>query len=236
MKILFFMTGHRQLEEYQIQKSIFEKFPDDIDHDLIVHSNSSIPASEIEKRLQGLRSLKKVCAQMPNKGYATGHFHALKESYAMFTDYDYVIHLHPDVFVIDSSRLFSGVKVAFDWGFDFYLSYMLHVNTPSGLTETRNINGREMNIYYHTDMFGFNPKSLTPNFFNINSNDCAEWLFTRAVSQSNKKVYHHERLRPVNSRMSFMTDERQTSPDSCDIWHSHDLAHLRNALLLEKSE
>jgi hypothetical protein len=114
MKILFFFTSFRQLEENKYQVKIFEKqlnqmkIPEsNLQIDIILHNNNSeynqqmITESWDMERFKKIKYINKihVIHTKKNIGYLWGAQEALSDNFYLFKSYDFVIHLNSNIFI-----------------------------------------------------------------------------------------------------------------------------------------
>lgn len=227
MKVLFFITGHRHLREYESQRRLFENFPQSFDFDVIVYSNSSIKTPEISELIGSLKQLKSIHSCMPNSGYLYGGVHCVRDAYHLFQDYDFVVQHHPDVFIVDPRRAISCVKNAIEWNFDMLLSYMVHYHGEHGIASPIN----NTNLYYNTDFFGFNPRKVNGSMFDFSEGAGAEVVFTKRVKESGHSFLIHDRSRlMLDGLYSYTANSLGEGPDFSGIWHCHDIEKIERMI------
>ncbi len=231
MRILFFITGHRHLDEYKIQSQLFNNFKHFNNFEVVIHSNSNLSEDSISKYTEGLNC--KILSNQRNTGYVHGLFTALEEQFDVFNSYDCVVHLHPDVFITNDRFLYGNIKTMIRFNFDILTSYQIHTKHQiKGLGDGDEVE----NLFYSTNLFAFNPKRVSKELFSTNNSDglWAEHLFTRNIVNNNYSTYIFE-------RQSCFNNPDFTSPfdkNNKDVWdnsgiiHTHDLESLKNELNL----
>lgn len=230
MKILFFFLGHRQMEEYKIQSFFINKFKFIKDFDVIIYSNSNQTEEELRTYCQGIPNIKEYLTFQRNTGYVSGLFTGLAEHFEKFKEYDFVVHLHPDVFIYDDSDLYNNLRIM-DWlNFDLLTSPSLHTmkyqvdGIAHGTDRGWNPNNPfvKENCFHATDIFVFNPSKIDVGFFDSSFHGETEHIFTHNIYKYNLKVLYWSRPSKVLEDMFF-------TKDSCGIWHSHDLNSVRDS-------
>lgn len=97
----------------------FEQIKPDIH---IYCNNNRVSKEEIEQCLEKFKGKKSIFQDSFNAGYLLGAHTGLKVNYNVCKNYDYVIHLHPDVIFIEESKIFNFLKGALDKDIDFLIS------------------------------------------------------------------------------------------------------------------
>ena len=164
-KILLLYTSHRQLREVYLQSLLYRKFPEKYSNiicnvDVLFYCNSTqVPKDKLIKYLNLLpQKNKKLIYTSKNIGYCWGGHESLSETFDVWKDYDIVIHLHPDVFILSDNVL---CKIIEEIKTDFVNSY----NLDPKIDDNRN--------YLAFDFFMFRPKQIFNktgkeyNFFNL---------------------------------------------------------------------
>jgi len=152
MKILLFITGHKQLEEYNYFSRFLKRLKLNALCDIFIHCNNPDIHNSIINYYQNFNQQnKKLFITSINAGYRVGGVQAISEGIELgiFKDYDYVIHLHPDVFIID----------------DNYLTEVLLENLNNDVVFLVNKSVPHNPKFLSFDFFIFKPKLLTKNIF-----------------------------------------------------------------------
>jgi hypothetical protein len=108
MKILLFITGYRQLDEYNYFSIFLKQLNMNTICDIYIYCNNPEIESDIVKYYQKFDQKNKyLLITSLNSGYRIGGVEAVSKGIEMgiFKDYDYVIHLHPDVFITEDAKL-----------------------------------------------------------------------------------------------------------------------------------
>lgn len=111
MKLLLLFTSYRQLEEFDYQAIFLKKCTLLKNSDVLLHCNNPDISREIlEKKLNKLPvPSTKITYGNNVGGYLRGQFQAITEVFDMeiLQDYDFVIHLHPDIFITDERPIIN---------------------------------------------------------------------------------------------------------------------------------
>lgn len=214
MKNLLFYTFHRQYEEILYSSEFFNKSNFlKSNFDVILHCNN------INQTLQDIKSISKfdtnvnVIHTTKNVGYNYGHFEALSDCFSLFEDYDMVIHLHPDCYIVKD----ENIKDLCNLEFDVAVAPLFHYNTNC----------------YTTDFFSFKTKI---NFvkswkeeYKFKKNNIPEKYLFDTLKNSNLKVITKQRY-PNDNGNGFRVI------DQYGLWHEHDNDKVKNFLLKERSK
>ena len=122
MKILLFLTSHRQLEEYKYFNVFFQKHNKLKEIcDIFIYINNSNLSVDVLKYYQQINvKNKNIYITTKNAGGIRhpgqyGWLETLNEGYNMnkFNNYDYVIHMHPDVFITQENNIIKILNKKF---------------------------------------------------------------------------------------------------------------------------
>ena len=154
MKILIFLTGYRQLKEYHYFNIFLKQLSLYKLCDLYIYCNNPNVSSNIMKYYKKFQIQNKTLYISPlNSGIRIGGVEAISQAFDMgiFKNYDYIIHMHPDVFITD----------------DTYLLHVLESNRDNDIAffVTRNFPQNVDPIFYVFDFFIFKPKLIKKNIF-----------------------------------------------------------------------
>jgi len=107
MKVLLFITGHRHLHEYNYFQRFLKNLELNSMCDIFIYCNNGGIDKQIIDYYQQFSNYKRLFVTTLNSGFRTGGVEAVSEGIEMgiFKNYDYVIHLHPDVFMTDDIYL-----------------------------------------------------------------------------------------------------------------------------------
>ena len=113
MKILFFFTSFSQLNHNKYQLEIFNKINninrDDLFIDIIIHNNNkdfnlNMIENSLDKnnlmKIKNIRDVKYIHTKK-NIGYLWGAQEALSDNFSRFKEYDYVIHLNTNIYILN---------------------------------------------------------------------------------------------------------------------------------------
>jgi hypothetical protein len=153
MKVLLFITGFRQVKEYDY----FARFLRRLNTlnsicDVFVYCNNPLISEEIITYYRGFtQANKQLLVTSVNAGFTMGAVEAVSRAHDMgvFEDYDYVIHLHPDVFLTDEGGILDLLNDNADSDCVFFI--------------TRSVPDDER--FFSFDFFIFKPKLLKQNIF-----------------------------------------------------------------------
>ena len=199
MKYLLLFTAHRQLEEFTFQNILIGRFV--YKPDIMIYSNHpDLKEENYLKRIPNISQyVKKIYCDEENTGYAKGLFTGLDKMYEYYKDYDYVIHLHPDIFILDETKIYNIIK---NCDTDFIV-----MDIDSGIP--------------FTDYFIFKPKkNYFINYKNIKQNTSELILYEMIKDCS--KTYTTRWLHYMPSKLEYFS--RKT--DINDIIHLHNLNDL----------
>ncbi len=155
MKTLLFYTSFRQTWEIAASAYFLSSSPILSKADILFHcNNGQIDRKRILKSLARFPnpSLQSIFTNK-NAGYAYGHFEALVDYYCLASKYDLVIHLHPDVFIVNEEKLITQLS-------QFYAEQRVFMVSNYRNYPTDNKHA------YRTDFFAFRPTSDLQDQFN----------------------------------------------------------------------
>jgi hypothetical protein len=213
MKILIILSGHRQNDEYKLSGLCFQQCPNLVKQsDLYINNN--LISNDISKNTEYLNIFKtvKINNTSENAGYRTGPIEAISNiidsEKLLISDYDYVIHLHPDVFITRETELLFILENELDSENIFIINKSLPDNR-----------------FFSFDFFIFKPQKLKENVFNQwkNSNVITEYYLYNCIVSNN-----------LPYKMIKRFDNDNWSPRRIDLlgfWHEHDLELVKKYLL-----
>jgi hypothetical protein len=152
MKILLFITGHRQHDEYNYFSMFLKQLKLNSICDIYIYCNNpNIQNNIVDYYKKFDQKNKRLLITSLNNGYRCGGVEAVSEGFDMgiFNGYDYVIHLHPDVFITD----------------DVYLTEVLLENLDNDICFLINKSFPNDSKFFSFDFFIFKPKLLPTNIF-----------------------------------------------------------------------
>jgi hypothetical protein len=212
MKILFFLTGHSQLEEYKYFNIFLKQLKLNEMCDIFIYCNNQMIQSDILTYYQNFDHKNKfLFITSLNGGYRIGGVEAVSKGIEMgiFKDYDYVIHLHPDVFITD----------------DVYLTNVLTENIDNDIVFITNKSFQHERCFSF-DFFIFKPKLLTKNIF-------IEELYTFS---SSPESYLYEMISKNNIKYTIIKRFNNDSwfprriDDNLKLYHEHDMNNIVSLL------
>ena len=104
MKVLIYYTSHRQFEEIKISSELLNNTSELRNFDLIFHCNNlKLNIFKYFKRFPNKN--KELIHTSKSIGYRYGPYEAIADNFEKMKNYDYVIHLHPDVFIINEDKI-----------------------------------------------------------------------------------------------------------------------------------
>jgi len=152
MKILLFITGYKQLVEYNYFNIFLKKLKLNSICDIYIYCNNQKIQTDIVEYYQNFEQQNKhLFITTVNAGYNRGGVEAVSKGIEMgiFNGYDYIIHLHPDVFITDDTYLLEVLNENINNDTVFFI-------TKSVAKDPR---------FFSFDFFIFKPKLLTKNIF-----------------------------------------------------------------------
>ncbi len=210
MNILLFVTSHRQLDEYHYFRIFLEQLNLNKICDIFIHCNNPEISSEIVDHYKKFNNKNKnLFVTTLNSGYRLGGLEALSKCLQMgvFNGYDYVIHLHPDIFLTSDSFLLETLNQ--------------NLNNENVFLVTRYF--PEDNRHFATDFFIFKPKLLTINIF----------LAELSTYNDFEEHYLYDMIKKYNIKYKIIKrfDNDCWHPrridDHLKLYHEHDLEKVK---------
>lgn len=223
MKVLLFITSHRQVKEYEYCAYFFnhlEKLNKICD--IYIYCNNPDISEDILKYYKQFNiKNKKIFITNINDGYYRGGFEAMSIAYDnnVFKDYDYVIHCHPDVFITDDEYLMQILN-------DNYENDYIFLMTFSFPNDEKFLSG---------DIFIFKPKLLKENIFKyelslfLSINIPAEVHNYNMFHKYNIKYLIIKRFKDDNCRPRRISEYLKD-------WHEHDLSKVEDYINNRESQ
>jgi hypothetical protein len=217
MKLLLFITGFDQLEQYNYFNIFLKQLKLNDICDIYIYCNNSNISEDILKYYKQFDQKNKyLLITTLNGGYRTGGVEAVSRGIEMgiFKDYDYVIHLHPDVFITDDTYLMDILSKNISNNIVFFITR----SVPNDKT------------FFSFDFFIFKPKLLKKNIFIDEL-----YTFTKSPEQ-----YLHDMIKKYNIKHTFIKrfDNDNWYPrridDNLKLYHEHDMNKVRNVLKEKK--
>lgn len=217
MKILLYITSYRQIEEYNYFNIFLQQLKLNSICDIFIYCNNPSIHQNIIKYYQNFnQNNKRLLITSLNSGYRIGGVEAVSKGFEMgiFNEYDYVIHLHPDVFITD----------------DVYLTDVLlqNINNDIAFFITKSIPNDDN--FFSFDFFIFKPKLLTKNIFIedlYNFNSSPECYLGDMIIKNNIKY-------TFIKRFDNDTWYPRRIDDNLKLYHEHDLNNVIQILRSKK--
>ena len=214
MKVLLFMTGYRQNEEYRIQARLLRKCPNLLMcAELFVYNNC--PQNKIEDACKDIPIPIRIHNTDKNAGYRLGGVEAMEFLLTAIdlSIYDYVIHLHPDVFFINETPLME----LFEEEKDTTRVFLVSKPVPKD------------DRFYGFDFFVFKPRLLKTQIFTnwTNWKYPPEYFLHDRIIENNLPHRIFDRYDP-----KVLNNTREI--DLFGLWHEHDLNKVNLYLLAQK--
>jgi len=213
MKVLIFITGYRHLEEY----NYFSKFLNMLQlkniANIFIYCNNPHISSEIVKYYQQFQQTNKhLFITSLNNGHRTGGVEAVSQAIDMgiFQEYDYVIHVHPDVFITDDAYL---TKVMLE-NLENDIVFFITKSDPNDPT------------FFSFDFFMFKPKLLKTNIFSeglYSFQECPEHYLHNMIMKNNIPY-------TLIQRYNNNTWYPRRVDDHLKMYHEHDLTKVQALL------
>jgi len=213
MKVLLFITGHIQLEAYNLFHRFLKQLRLNSICDIFIHCNNPNIENTIVNYYQNFtQKNKKLFITSINGGYSVGAVEAVSEGIEMgiFKDYDYVIRTNPDVFITNDEYLLDILVNNLKNDIVFFITKSIPDPT-----------------FFSFDFFIFKPKLLTTNIF-------IEELYT--FKEPVVEHYFHRMIMKHNIKYTYIKrfDNDNWYPrridDNLRLWHEHDLDLVKRVL------
>jgi len=215
MRILLLYTSYRQFQEFEYQIEFLEKCSRlvQLSDMLWCCNNVSIPRQKLEDKIEKMPFSKKklVHKDLNSYGYMRGQFEVLaylEKNFGEIQKYDYIIHLHPDLFFADESKLLEVLEHFLDQKTGFITSRCFGLEEPA----------------YSTCFFIYKPKFVPHDFFfqclqsDIPVSQGAERVFFSTIQELD--VPHQEITQ-------FFLGQTHRDIDNLGIWHEHQLIRVK---------
>jgi len=213
MKILLYITSHQQLEEYNYFAQFIKRLQINNICDIFIYCNCPSINSKLVTYYQSFtQTNKRLFITNLNAGYRVGGVEAISEGFDMgiFQEYDYVIHLHPDVYLTDDKYLME------------ILNENLNNDTVFFITKSCTNDDK----FFSFDFFIFKPKLLHENIFK-------KELYTFSNSPENylcDMIYKYEIKHCFIKRFENNSWFPRRIDENLKLYHEHDLEKVRNIL------
>ena len=213
MKTLLLYTSHRQLEEVRLSSYFYNKSDFLKQMDVILHcNNEKIDKQKLKQNFDLFDAPnKEIIFSNKNSGHHSGVAQAIDSIYNKLLEYDFVVHLHPDVLILDPANLQATLEKNYNSDADFIV---WQIHKTLGMPH-----GHERNAEYASDFFIFRPKEEN-NIFkqhadywkgNQGKSGCERFLFLM-IDKFNLITSKLDRD-PVGGML--------LSPEPFGLWHCH---------------
>jgi hypothetical protein len=215
MRVLLFITSHRQVKEYEYSAYFFNRL-EKLNKicDIYIYCNNPDISEDILKYYKQFNiKNKKIFITNINDGYYRGGMEVMSIAYDnnVFKDYDYVIHCHPDVFITDDEYLMQILNDNYENDYIFLMTFSF----PDNKT------------FLSGDIFIFKPKLLKENIFK----DTLSLFLSIGIPAEvhNYNMFHKHNIKYLIIKR-FKDDNcnpRRISEYLKD-WHEHDLTKVED--------
>jgi len=218
MRVLLFITGFRQVKEYDYFSTFLRRLKtlNSICDIFIYCNNPDISAAIVDYYKQFTQTNKRLYVTSVNAGFRMGGIEAVSCGIEMgiFADYDYVIHLHPDVFITEDANILTVLRENLDNDVVFFV--------------TRSVPDDER--FFSFDFFIFKPRLLTRNMFIDQPYSCTD-LPEHCLCDAIKK--HGVKFKIIKRFENDHWCPRRID-EHLSLYHEHDLDRVE-ALLANRS-
>jgi hypothetical protein len=218
MKLAILYTAYRQFDELDFAAEFLEQSRNIKNSDLIYHcNNGEIKKETLAQKLEKLPCNNLYFIYNPKSnsgGYAYGQFEAICDAWDIIQrgEYDWIIHIHPDVFVVDEKLLLSALYQADKDGKSLVVTKNLGYNYPA----------------FSTDFFAFRPKVIPKSVF-----ESYKYLIPDGIPLSSNpscstfplecafffEIYRHKVSFHLANR--FISGDYHRDIDCLGLWHEH---------------
>lgn len=225
MKLLFFFTTFRQIEENKYQKNIFQQLNNlefkNLSIDIILHNNNNDYNIDIVKNSFDINNFCKikyinnidVIHTNKNIGYLWGAQEAISDNFYKFVNYDFVVHLNTDVYILNLYSFINYLYDNIDNNYSFFVNYFR--NNPEG---------------FNTDLCIFKPKI---NIYNNYNNLIIKKKLKRAIPEHmlkysiNKNNLQYKILPKIFIPINDNKDLDQSFFNKNSIYHIHNMKNIK---------
>lgn len=208
MKNLLFYTFHRQFEEIYYSSLFFNRSNFlKTNFDVILHCNNFKRSHTEINSVSKFNTNVHTIITSKNCGYNFGHFEALSDNFNLFKNYNMIIHMHPDCYIVNDQY----IKQLNELDFDIAASPIDHIDR----------------LCFCTDFFVFKSKynfaDTWQDAWKSNNQGVPEHYFFDTITKSNLKLITAQRF-PNNKGSGFR------AIDQYGLWHEHDNYKVKNYL------
>ena len=208
MKNLLFFTCHNQYKCFEAWSKLFNKNSFLKTFDIMIFNDTGEDEAKlIANASGGFHNKTTTLSTNIVGGYILGLFKDLSQCYDHFSQYNYVFHIHPDVYVLD----------------DVKLKVICEKNKNNDSVFFVSLYTRDKDVY-NTDFFIFKPKLLPKNIFEEAEEElnklpdnlkCAERTLFNLIKKYNLKVSCLSRY------PNDLIDGRNRQIDQLNLLHTH---------------
>lgn len=217
MNIALLLTSHRQIRELGYWPQFMNQNPVLArEAEVFYHSNyPDLDEAAVRATLDRIPcKASHLIREKANAGYLFGNFQAVSLIHPLLAErgFDWVIKLHPDVFIIDERPILRELE-----------------STPAEVPLLVSQSFGDRTAAYSADFFCFRPQTLPADFFNI----------YRPFSETGKDVWlgeeqvlffeAHRREIPHRVVRRYRSGHYHRCADLMGLWHSHSLDRVERA-------
>lgn len=231
-KICFHIVSHGKLECYKLQSYFFNKFKNikKEDYDIIIWDNSNKKEVELVEYSKDFKVPLTIFSQKPNPGYFLGQLYALNETYHLYKDYEYIVHLSVDCFIVDDQPLT-------DWIINMEVCQSGLLSNQFCFIPGKNEYVTKTTQCYGSDFFVFKPNMLDKSFWEESltmGNIPPELILRKLTDKYDIPVMIWTRMHPtIDGRVLCAPTPEQMKgyryryfADTSGILHTHNLEDL----------
>lgn len=212
MKAAMFITSTRQLEEINILGKCLLNCPQICESfDLILHNNNPRYNLDVANiYFNNLPIKRKIFIhEKENSGYVAGSIDAIYRHYDKILEYDYVLHIHADVFPLRENSILDILNENLSSDYNLLISRSAHRNIPSqGL---------------QSDLYIFKPQKIDRKFF------CGD----NSLPTLEETLYKRLSLFNINYLWIPRYNDEYLGGhilDQIGFWHTHNLDQIKDFL------
>ena len=214
MRVLLFLTGFGQVKEYDYFRRFLGRLAGLRDLcDVFIHCNNPDISADIVTHFKAFpQKNKRLHITTTNAGFTMGAVEAVSNGIetGLFRDYDYVIHLHPDVFITNDAGIVNLLRSNLENHDVFFVNRSLPDDAR----------------FFSFDFFVFKPRLLLRNIFRDELHTYHGW----------PEHYLHDMLIKHDVRFQIVKrfDDDNWMPrrvdDHLGLYHEHDLDRVEALL------
>eukprot|EP00241_Pyramimonas_parkeae_P005169 CAMPEP_0114268244 /NCGR_PEP_ID=MMETSP0058-20121206/25826_1 /TAXON_ID=36894 /ORGANISM="Pyramimonas parkeae, CCMP726" /LENGTH=349 /DNA_ID=CAMNT_0001386351 /DNA_START=101 /DNA_END=1148 /DNA_ORIENTATION=+ len=244
MKVALLYTCHRQFEELRFTGAFLRRCDPLLrDADVFLHcNNGEMDPSLLQQALDTLPNPTKCLLHTEeNAGYKWGPLQQVSACLPMLSEYDYCIHMHPDVYITDDTKLVQLLKDHHEDGSTAILVPPEDGNTAilvnclhaahvldNDKAKTLSASGEGDVPAYSFDFFILRPKFLGSDIFGAYKDEARIAALAAEGRDFPEMMFHDTILAEGTPHVVF---QRHTNPsagregarfiDDFGLWHSH---------------